>query len=116
EIFYDNELAYRRITGYPPFSQMLSVLVLSEDKKIAWQCIQELAEGLRQQMPETALIGPAEAGLTRAKDRYRVVFYVKVATSEDIRNVKGELEQISHERKWEKSCSVQFDWNPLSGY
>lgn len=116
EIFYDNELAYRRITGYPPFSQMLSVLVLSENKKTAWQCIQELAEGLRRQMPEVVLIGPAEAGLTRAKDRYRVVFYVKAASSEDVRKVKQKLEQITQERKWEKSCSVQFDWNPLSGY
>ncbi len=116
EIFYQNELAYRRITGYPPFSQMLSVLVLSEDKRVAWKCITDLSEGLKQKMPGVILIGPTEAGLTKAKDRYRVVFYVKSSSEDDILKIKRELEQISHNSKWEQSCSIQYDWNPLTGY
>lgn len=116
EIFYQNELAYRRIIGYPPFTQMLSVLVLSEDKRAVWQCINELSEKLRQTMPKVILIGPAEAGLTKAKDRYRVVLYVKSSDEDEILKVKWELERISHNSKWEKLCSIQYDWNPLSGY
>ena len=67
-------------------------------------------------MPDLAFIGPAEAGLTRAKDRYRVVFYVKSSGEEEILEAKRELEQISLELKWEKSCTIQYDLNPLSGY
>lgn len=116
EIFYRNELAYRRITGYPPFSQMLSVLVLSEDKRLGWQCITQLSDRLKQRMPDLTLIGPAEAGLTKAKDRYRIVFYVKSSGEEEILEAKRELEQFGIESKWDKSCSIQYDLNPLSGY
>ncbi|MCH5252729.1 MAG: primosomal protein N' [Lachnospiraceae bacterium] len=117
ELFYENELAYRRMTEYPPFSQMLAVLVLSESKEEAKACITRLSEeivlGYRD---SAAVIGPAEAGLSRAKDRYRYSLYVKCREEKRMEEIKNEIDKFSRDRKWEKLCSIQYDVNPLSGY
>lgn len=115
EIFYENELAFRRITKYPPYSYMLAVLVLAEDKQCGKDCIGALAHRI-QCVGEISLIGPAEAGLSRAKDRYRYVLYIKTADEGTVVDVKHQLELFSSNSKWEKSCSIQYDLNPMSGY
>lgn len=115
--FYDNELAFRRVMQYPPFSTMVAVLVLSEKKKDAAGCIQELAEQIKEKCGDrSVLIGPSEAGLSRAKDRFRYVLYVKCREEAVADRVRELAEVISREGKWEKSCSVQYDRDPITGY
>ncbi len=117
EIFYENELAYRRMMEYPPFSQMLSVLVQSEKEEEAKECIACLSEELALRYGnEAAVIGPAEAGLFRAKDRYRYSLYIKCREEKGMEGIKNHIERFSRKAKWEKSCSIQYDVNPLSGY
>ena len=62
------------------------------------------------------LVGPTEAGLSRAKDRFRYILYVKCNDEASIQYVRQEVEKISRETKWEKLCSVQLDRNPMAGY
>lgn len=113
--FYENELAFRRMAKYPPYFLMLAVLVLSEDKQCGADCIRALAREI-QNKEGIILIGPTEAGLSRAKDRYRYVLYVKAGDESALRMVKQELEVVSRQPRWEKTCSVQYDLNPMSGY
>ena len=117
DYFYQNELAYRRMTQYPPYTTMVAVLVLSEIKSDAQDCIQLLAKRLKR-LPEKGmtLVGPTEAGLSRAKDRFRYILYVKCNDEASIQYVRHEVEKISRETKWEKLCSVQLDRNPMAGY
>lgn len=117
EFFYENELAYRRMALYPPFSLMLAVLVLAEEKTEAEECIQYLAAGISRQAGGTvSVIGPAEAGLKRARDRYRYTMYLKCSDEKTMTEAKNYVEKISRNSKWEKSCSIQYDLNPLTGY
>ncbi len=117
ELFYRNELAYRRITKYPPYSIMLAILVTSEDREAAWACVGFLADVAgRYRERGVVLLGPAEAGVRRVKDRYRFVLYLKFSGEEIWQTVKDELERVSRGTRWEKTCSIQYDLNPLSGY
>ena len=115
EIFYENELSYRRMASYPPYVAMMAVLVLSEEKERAAHFIQTLA-GAVGDREDVRIVGPAEAGLSRARDRYRYVMYVKCREETILSAVKSELERISRDGKWEKYCSVQYDVDPVSGY
>lgn len=115
--FYENELAFRKVMNYPPFSVMAAVLVLSEKKEEAAACIRTLADAIRIRCGDKAdLIGPAEAGLSRAKDRYRYVLYVKFEEEALVVQMQQEIERISRERRWERSCSIQYDRDPMTGY
>lgn len=117
DFFYENELAYRRMAQYPPYTAMAAVLVLSEDKRQAKACMETLAGIVRQKYEkECAMIGPAEAGLSRAKDRYRYLLYVKAKDEAMLDNIRREAEELSRNPKWDKSCSIQYDRDPMSGY
>lgn len=115
-LFYENELAYRRMTGYPPYSYMMAVLVLSEDQQCGKKCIGALAALAGSAGSEVSVIGPSEAGLSRAKDRFRYVLYVKAAEETAVTEVKHQMEMFSADAEWEKSCSIQYDRNPMSVY
>lgn len=115
--FYENELAFRRVMNYPPFGVMAAVLVLSEQKEEAAGCIRALANAIRIRCGDMIeLIGPAEAGLSRARDRYRFVLYGKCAKEEAITQMQQEVDKISREKRWEKICSIQYDRDPMTGY
>ncbi|MBO5072761.1 MAG: primosomal protein N' [Eubacterium sp.] len=115
-LFYENELAYRRMTRYPPYSYMMAVLVLSEDQQCGKKCIGALAALAGSAGSEVSVIGPSEAGLSRAKDRFRYVLYVKAAEETAVTEVKHQMEMFSADADWEKSCSIQYDRNPMSVY
>lgn len=117
DYFYDNELAYRRVAQYPPYTTMAAVLVLSEDKRQAQMCTDVLAERIKASCrKECTLIGPAEAGLSRAKDRYRYLLYVKVNKEEILEHIRKEIEEVASNPRWDKICTIQYDRDPLSGY
>jgi len=105
------------MTKYPPYSLMAAVLVVSEMQEMAKECIENLAAVLQKQGDENIeIIGPTAAGLSRAKDRYRYILYIKAKNEQTMEKMKVEWEAFSRETKWERFCSIQFDLNPLSGY
>lgn len=115
--FYDNELAFRRLADYPPFTILSAILVLSESKNEAAACTDALAAAIRKRcQDQVVIIGPAEAGLSRARDRYRYVLYIKCQNEPAAEAVKQEAETVSREGRWEKSCRVQYDRDPMTGY
>lgn len=115
--FYDNELAFRRLAGYPPFTIMPAVLVLSESKAEAAACTDVLAAAIKKRCQDrAAVIGPAEAGLSRARDRYRYVLYVKCKDELTVEAVRQETEAVSQEGRWERTCRIQYDRDPMTGY
>jgi primosomal protein N' (replication factor Y) len=114
--FYENELAYRRLMKYPPYFEMIAVLVTSESETHGKACCEKLAETLRDgRFPALSVIGPTAAGVSRAKDRYRFVLYGKGRETE-LNKVKKWIEVFSRDKRWEKFCNIQVDVNPLSGY
>ena len=110
ELFYENELAYRRISEYPPFTNMVSVLVASEKKERAEICIQKLAQRVKSELENyCTIIGPAEAGVTKVKDYYRFLLYVKVKKEADLKLLLRLVEEHSHREEWERTCMIQYD-------
>ena len=114
EIFYNNEMAFRRMAGYPPYTSMFLVLVTAPDKRQAETCIRCLKE--LAQKKEILCVGPSEAGLSKAKDRYRYTLYLKSTEDAELEQVKEYLEQQIHTQPWALHCTVQFDRNPMSSY
>ena len=47
-IFYENELAYRRMLGYPPCKAMLRVMISAEKKEECEEILQKMAEWISQ--------------------------------------------------------------------
>lgn len=115
EGFYQEEILYRELGGYPPTSNLMAVQIFSEDEKAGETLSNRLAQLVRAKRPaeDYLLLGPSPAAISRINDIFRHVFYVKAEEYRILVEIKDLLET-------EASClqlrreSVQFDFNPQS--
>ena len=89
--FYQEELALRNATNYPPFCRLLRFLIRSPEQEYAEQKIDELAELLESAFSEELesqmqLLGPAPAPIERIHDQYRMHILLKTRSYERIRS------------------------------
>ena len=122
EGFFKNEMAFRRMMLYPPVANILVILVgaMEEEKVIFASNLlngaikQEFASYFEEK--GIRVIGPAKASLSKAKDIYRRVIYVKCTDYAVIKAMKDYLEGYIDYSEHFKGCNIQFDFNPMSGY
>jgi primosomal protein N' (replication factor Y) len=74
--FFQQEQAYRRTTGYPPFGRLVRFVHAGGSESGARRAAEELAERLevelqRRRLDEWGLVGPAPAFIQRARGRWR---------------------------------------------
>ena len=92
EGFYREEIANRRILGYPPEGAMMSVLVRDASEERAAAEAERLASIARDEK-EVTVIGPAPAGVARIKDQFRMIFYVKSREKAPLFEIREILEK-----------------------
>ena len=80
EGFYEEEMRYRSLLLYPPAAHMLCVQMQSEDEDKAEGLAGQLRELFVRDDPEALVIGPAKGALTKIRDQYRYVIYIKDIT------------------------------------
>lgn len=118
EGFYQKEIAYRKLMGYPPVEHMLAVLLLSSVQREGAALGEEMTELVKKEMKAVEglrVIGPAEAGIGKISDIYRHVFYVRHSDYQRLVEVKDKLERFCRERAF-KNQTVQFDFDPMNAY
>ncbi len=116
EGFYEEEMSYRSLMGYPPVEQLLAVMMTGEDEALL-----ETAAGYVKKFIERAdrqhylqVIGPASPYVGRVNDVYRRVVYVKSEEEEHLIRIKDQLEQYIEINKGFEKLRVQFDFNPMN--
>lgn len=113
--FYEQEIFYRQMMHYPPVWHMLSVLVASPWEETAEEVSRSMTESVLETHPKLLLVGPAEATVSKIKDMYRRVFYIRHQDYEKLVEIKDELEFFLDQCS-AKNISVQFDFNPMNGF
>lgn len=131
EGFYNEEILYRELGGYPPAAHMLAVQIFAREESRGQLLAEALAECVRGKMPaergqerkdaaqtggerdRMQIIGPAPAAIGRINDIFRFVFYVKSAKYDTLVKVKDVLEEkIQGEQL--RTEVVQFDFDPVN--
>lgn len=120
EGFYNEEILYRELGGYPPAAHMLAVQIFAREESRGQSLAEALAECVRGKMPAERgqgdamqIIGPAPAAIGRINDIFRFVFYVKCAKYDTLVKVKDVLEEkIQGEQL--RTEVVQFDFDPVN--
>jgi len=125
--FYHQEIAYRRMMRYPPIVNILVVLVESPIEKEADDSIKKLKEflcdfiksqsgSLEPQLNDAELIGPASAYISKGKDIYRRVLYIKHENYNILVMMKDTIENNINMFKLNRQLGIQFDFNPMTIY
>ena len=115
EAFYEEEMRYRELMGYPPAENLLALFVSCENKNMLEKGCHYLKEYiLRVKGKRRAdVIGPASPGIDKIKDVYRRVIYVKSADYDSLIVIKDRVEQYIEINSGFNKMRIQFDFNPL---
>ena len=124
EKFYEQEILYRMFGKYPPVGNLLVVLCTSEqEQKLTAACEKlmmrlqmhtQTDEKLKNQSIQ--LFGPADAAIARVNDIYRKLIYIKTGNYQTLVFLKDKLEWYMRDNRDFSQVSVQFDFNPMSGF
>ncbi len=112
EGFYKQEMMYRKMLKYPPAGFLLQLLLTSPYEEKAKNLINEYAALIQKQyngMIDT--IGPVDAPISKIKDTYRKLLYMKSNRMEWLIEAKDLIETKFQEDTLGRSASIQFDFN-----
>ena len=119
--FYQEEILFREMMGYPPAAHMLAVQVYAASEEqggaLARQLARRAGEYVDEEQPiqkRMMIVGPAPAGIGKVNDIYRFVFYVKDGSYDRLIEVKDGLETWMGERQMPRQTSLQFDFDPMN--
>ena len=113
EPFYKQEMAYRRLSLYPPAGSMMAVHVSGADEAHLAVAAGYLAKFIRQVSGrcEAAVIGPADEPIAKINDVYRKAIYVKHENTKKLIAVKNIVEQYIEMNEGFREIRVQFEMN-----
>ena len=114
--FYEEEIRYRELMGYPPVENLLAVLVSCEDEELldrGCRYLKEFSMRFREKA-QASVIGPASPGIDKIKDIYRRVLYIKAPDYGMLTAVKDRLEQYIEINPGFDKMRIQFDFNPMN--
>ena len=115
EAFYEEEIHYRELMGYPPVDNLLAILVSCEKEALletGCKYLKEFAVRISG-AEEVAIIGPASPGIGKINDVYRKVLYLKTEKYDTLIKMKNKLEQYIEVNPGFNPMRIQFDFNPM---
>jgi primosomal protein N' (replication factor Y) len=109
DTFVQQELVFRKLAGYPPFSRLLRVLAEGRREDEAQRLLQQAVASLRG-MADVEVLGPAPAVVARVKDHWRWHMLVKCfqpAAFETAMAAIGTVEDLAT-----RTCRITLDVDP----
>ena len=118
EAFYNEELEYRDLMGYPPCENLLAVLCTCNDEELLCTACDYLKKFavVASKDEKVTIIGPATPGISKINDVYRKVIYLKTPRYGTLIRIKNFLEQYIEMNKGFNKVRVQFDFNPVNSF
>jgi primosomal protein N' (replication factor Y) len=117
--FYNHEVEFRKLMGYPPFVGLVQILVSHPDSAKAFRIGEKVAGTLRAHGNRLdpglrpRVLGPAAAPLEKLRDNFRVQILIKTPIGGDvIPLLEGTFEDLGRQRVAMKYLDVDVD--PIS--
>lgn len=119
EGFYREEIEMRRAMWYPPFSELISIVASGLNETMVVRRMKEVGRLLHLRCDDGSygkvyILGPAAAGISKIKDRYRWHILIKCECASRLNDVLREIideHTASENSKW---VSLTIDKNPAS--
>ena len=105
EAFYEKQIVYREMLGYPPAMAMLTCTVTGADERCTAAAAARLAELAAE--GEGQVFGPADAAIPKLRDLYRKVLYIKAPQAETI---------IRTREVWDRAVETEEVFSDVRNY
>jgi primosomal protein N' (replication factor Y) (superfamily II helicase) len=117
--FYREEIGFRKMMGYPPFRNLIQILVSDADAGKASRTAEKIAESLKPHIAKMEagsrpqVLGPAAAPIEKLRGSYRMQILVKSpASSNTLSLLQACFEDL--ERHKISSAKIHIDVDPIS--
>jgi primosomal protein N' (replication factor Y) len=117
--FFEREIEYRKLLGYPPFARMVQILVSNASQIEASKVSRKIAAAIKSQSQrhelatQLRILGPAVAPLEKLRGKYRYQVLLKSPPETDLTPVlRDAFAELGTHRVPLKN--VQVDIDPLS--
>jgi primosomal protein N' (replication factor Y) len=117
--FYEREIDFRRMMGYPPFRRLIQILISDPDHSKALAIAEKIARELKKiaekydQAVRPRILGPAAAPIEKLRGSYRFQILIKLhAGSRGAAIVQECFDAL--ERHKASSIKIHVDVDPLS--
>ena len=79
KLFYEKEIGFRKLMGYPPIEWLMTIQLLSRDEDMLDMISKAAAEPFKPECAEknAEFIGPLKASVYKVNDIYRKIVYIK---------------------------------------
>ncbi len=113
--FYQEEILYRSLAGYPPVQHMLAVQIFAKEESEGMALAETVAKLLSEsrEKEHTQIIGPVPAAVARINDIYRTVLYIKHESKQYLVACKDRIEEMAKDME-QGSRMIQFDFDPMN--
>ncbi|SHH12983.1 replication restart DNA helicase PriA [Thermosyntropha lipolytica DSM 11003] len=113
--FYLEEIRLRKILNYPPFTNILRLVVSDEEEKLCQAVINELADYIGEitdaKEERIEILGPAPCPIKRLRDRFRYQLMVKCENIMLLRSIGRFI--IDNKERFPSKTRIEIDINPL---
>lgn len=118
EMFYEQEISYRRLLKYPPVQHMLVIQIASMHEGVADRLAHGVVSYINRELKEQGMsvIGPSLALLSKVSDIYRRVVYVKDEEYGRLTHIKDVMERVMGEKSMPGKTWITFDFDPMKVY
>ena len=111
--FYQQEIGYRELMGYPPASSLLAIHVSFTDADrldMAMTYLKRFLERITQKA-EVQIIGPADEAVAKINDMYRRAIYIKGKDEQLLKILREQTEHYIEINKGFEAMYIQYDLN-----
>ena len=112
EAFYEKEIGYRILMGYPPAKAMAMIRASCENQELLEQgigyCRKYIEKIYKRQ--DLILVGPAPESVAKVQDLYRMVLYMRHSDRKILVKITELLEQYIQINKGFDKIHIQFDF------
>ncbi|MDO5538801.1 MAG: primosomal protein N' [Eubacteriales bacterium] len=109
--FYDEEISYRMVAGYPPVKKMMSIHGSGRQEEHLQTAMEYLRKMVLRIYGEHKgnVIGPADESIARIQEIYRKVLYIKSDSVRELTEIKSRLEQYMEVNEGYRNINIQFE-------
>lgn len=109
--FYEQELLYRKLMGYPPAMGLMTIQLASADEGTLTEAMEHLYESLKKEfcLEGPVFIGPVNASLYKINDIYRKILYIKHESYDILLKVGNFVQKKAKEPEVLKNTMMQYD-------
>ena len=116
--FYDEEINYRKLFCYPPFCDIINIIVSCESRDIAVRELRLIAAKLRGAVKaladpaQTEIYGPSDAPVNKIKNRFRQRLWIKTHYDTQWQRILSDILLDFYGEK--RDAGIVIDINPNS--